>query len=824
MVDVVAGAVKGTEGSAANAVTTAAPTASAEAAAAPAAPPMSPTPAPEPAASAGAARKTTEQPKEAPLPINVPFHVRADSCVMQGRRPKQEDRHVKVPDLTKAAKALKMPIDHLEQPCAFFAVYDGHQGHLCAEYVAKNFHVRLLRRLTAEKSADAWTDDKTCSALREICEELDAEFLAKFRTALDGCTVVVTLIVGMRCFVAWVGDSRCVLGRRTSKGHVTAVALTEDHRPTDKAESERVKKAGGIIVDLGYTARVAHDGYEERIREIRRAQAQGLGTIGKEPVALAVSRALGDRDFKAVTGKALLVPTPSVRCIRFERSHKLLALMCDGISDVMKNEEVIEELAIKREPDPMVDVRAGCGALVQEAYKRGSQDNLTVILVRLDWTGASDSDNIVKRTAPEALESDTSVAGVSKRRRLEAVKLVSAQKVAAYERVAGNSTLQEADTAASSIFQKFDESDAAQAPSSDAAAVPTAKLERVASNGAAEVRAGATDGSRPSLAVSAASGREKVVLHGLGKPELDGVRGVALHTISDGRRVVRLVDGRELAFKPANIKPAEATPAASGNEHVVIHGLGKPELEGARGVALHTISDGRRVVRLADGRELAFKPANIRPVEAAPQASESEHVVLHGLGKPELDGARGIALHTISDGRRVVRLTDGRELAFKVENICPAEEGKPQAARGTGAEVSNNKPSALEGKGSVEVEIVGHPKPELNGTRGVLRHTISDGRQVVSLPDGRELAFKPENLRCAGPGVASAVSAKEATEPTSIKALASTQTPALAPAEALAKTPVPVAVPAPTPSAPAPAVPAKKATEGPKPAAKFTFV
>ena len=43
-------------------------------------------------------------------------------------------------------------------------------------------------------------------------------------------------------------------------------------------------------------------GFEERVRELRRARAQGLGTIAKEPIALAVSRSLGDRDFKAVTG------------------------------------------------------------------------------------------------------------------------------------------------------------------------------------------------------------------------------------------------------------------------------------------------------------------------------------------------------------------------------------------------------------------------------------------------------------------------------------------------------------------------------------------
>ena len=98
---------------------------------------------------------------------------------------------MKIPDLTKAAKALKMPIDHLDQPCALYSVFDGHQGHLCAEFAAKNFHVHLLKKLSAEKKGDLWTDERIKDTLREVCEELDAEFLAKFRTAPDGSTLVV---------------------------------------------------------------------------------------------------------------------------------------------------------------------------------------------------------------------------------------------------------------------------------------------------------------------------------------------------------------------------------------------------------------------------------------------------------------------------------------------------------------------------------------------------------------------------------------------------------------------------------------------------------
>jgi len=252
------------------------------------------------------------------------------------------------------------------------------------------------------------------------------------------------LITGTRLFVAWVGDSRCLLCRRVTVDEISTMAMTEDHRPSVEAEAERVRAAQGVVVDFGGGFfRVAHPGYEERIREIRRAQAQGLGRIGKEPMALAVSRALGDREFKAVTGKALLIPTPGVRSFQLNRSHRCIALMSDGICDVMSNGEAIDELQAHD------DVRAACGALVQEAYKRGSQDNLTVIYVRFEWEGgAADLAEEAEARKAKALAAKLeaargggkkagapeSAAAVSKRRRIDAAASVNAQKVAAYER------------------------------------------------------------------------------------------------------------------------------------------------------------------------------------------------------------------------------------------------------------------------------------------------------------------------------------------------------------------------------------------------------
>lgn len=186
----------------------------------------------------------------------------------------------------------------------------------------------------------------------------------------------------------------------------------------------------------------------------------------------------------------------------------------------------------------------------------------------------------------------------------------------------------------------------------------------------------------------------------------------------------RLEDGRELAFSKDNLQPAASSSASAGRaspppaaspsgDDVVLCGLPEARgLNGKNGVALQTISDGRRVVRLEDGRELAFSKDNMQPagkaaapaaapadVSAALAQSKGEDVVLCGLPEARgLNGTKGVALQTISDGRRVVRLQDGRELAFSKDNIQPAASASPAPPAAAPAAAKPDQASAAAAK------------------------------------------------------------------------------------------------------------------------------
>jgi serine/threonine protein phosphatase PrpC len=165
----------------------------------------------------------------------------------QGRRDSQEDRCVLLPDVS-AMKALEgqgLSADTLEQLKRFSvaAVFDGHSGWRCAQYLSQNLVPSLvLHPKFLDKQPDA--------AVLDVFKAVDDEVCAALRKERDssGSTGVVVVYDGRRhvLTVANVGDSMCVLSRGGR-----AVRLHRMHRlgPEDAAERARVENAGGAVIN-----------------------------------------------------------------------------------------------------------------------------------------------------------------------------------------------------------------------------------------------------------------------------------------------------------------------------------------------------------------------------------------------------------------------------------------------------------------------------------------------------------------------------------------------------------------------------------------------
>lgn len=164
---------------------------------------------------------------------------------------------------------------------------------------------------------------------------------------MSGCTAVCSLISPTHLFIANCGDSRAVLFDGTSPKFAT-----EDHKPYHPNERKRIIDAGGTAT--------------ERIN----------GT-------LAVSRALGDFDFKKDerlgATEQLVSPEPEVTIIERQPSDEFLILACDGIWDVMKNEELCQYVRYLLMIES--DLQKICNSVLDVCLRRRSRDNMSIIIV-----------------------------------------------------------------------------------------------------------------------------------------------------------------------------------------------------------------------------------------------------------------------------------------------------------------------------------------------------------------------------------------------------------------------------------------------------------
>jgi len=177
-----------------------------------------------------------------------------------------------------------------------------------------------------------------------------------------GCTAVVAMLRDGKVYVANAGDSRAVLCRGG-----TAVALSSDHKPAQEREKNRIEAAGGFLSDIGGVCRVNGN--------------------------LNLSRAIGDLKYKANSdlhpAQQIITAHPDVMCETIKPEDEFLLLACDGVWDVMSNQEGIDFVRQRLKADkPLSEVTAElvdtCMASDPKETRGIGCDNMTALIVQLN--------------------------------------------------------------------------------------------------------------------------------------------------------------------------------------------------------------------------------------------------------------------------------------------------------------------------------------------------------------------------------------------------------------------------------------------------------
>lgn len=93
---------------------------------------------------------------------------------------------------------------------------------------------------------------------------------------------------------------------------------------------------------------------------------------------LAVSRALGDYSID----KQIIPPSPDViQCSLKSSSPSFVILACDGLWDVLDNEQVAKFVSEKCSKTSLQDIAA---QLVDQAFQLGTMDNISIYIIKIE--------------------------------------------------------------------------------------------------------------------------------------------------------------------------------------------------------------------------------------------------------------------------------------------------------------------------------------------------------------------------------------------------------------------------------------------------------
>ena len=264
--------------------------------------------------------------------------------------------------------------------CHFFAIYDGHGGKGCATFLKENLHKFISEfSFLGMKIGIDMAEEKflTKKAVNELGKIIDP----------SGSCGIMLMIQGKKCIIANIGDSRLIIFKNKEVSFTTT-----DHKPDSIIEKARIELSGGKLYKIQTLIPIYQNGL--RVNAPWRVN----------PGQLSVSRTFGDiqaKDEKFGGNKTAIIALPDITEIELDDNYNFIVMACDGIFDVLKNEELLEciKIVIKEKNITNfkdVNMHQLCGdfadMIIKSALAKDSFDNVSCIVIAINLDSLSIDD------------------------------------------------------------------------------------------------------------------------------------------------------------------------------------------------------------------------------------------------------------------------------------------------------------------------------------------------------------------------------------------------------------------------------------------------
>jgi len=280
---------------------------------------------------------------------------------------------------------------------SYFAIFDGHGGEDCSEFLKENF----LKYLTENKN---FPFDIKLSMIEAFQKVEEAFFKEKCSENIEECEksgscALVAVFFDNKIYIANLGDSRAIM---SVNGGTKVKQLTVDHKPDDIKEFERAIKNGSKIYlddnddpyrDPEQLEFIKDKKELEKMKLIKENSTEDK-VFRVYPSDLAVMRTVGDikakkKEFGAIPGT--IINIPDVFIFDINSNDDFIILGCDGIFDDLSNEEIVNAAWMvfkNRGKEKNYEINElsmeACDLIIKYALEKESTDNLSCIFIGLD--------------------------------------------------------------------------------------------------------------------------------------------------------------------------------------------------------------------------------------------------------------------------------------------------------------------------------------------------------------------------------------------------------------------------------------------------------